>query len=110
MIEVTTTKFEIERFYKINFPLLNKKITSGMRWTGMLKNLRFEGFYETNFPLLSKTNCLAIISGRSTKITNDNKWNEMDGNAIKKSLHLALADKVLSSMEERKLQRSHKNV
>ena len=34
-------------------------------------------------------------------ITNDNKWNEMDGNAIA-DLHLALADVMLSSVEEKK--------
>ena len=35
------------------------------------------------------------------EITDDDKWNEIDGNAIA-DLHLALADGVLSSVEEKK--------
>ena len=47
--------------------------------------------------ILRKNNCLAIIRERLIEITEDDKWNEMDGNAIA-DLHLALADGVLSSV------------
>ncbi|KAH9784261.1 hypothetical protein KPL71_009581 [Citrus sinensis] len=45
--------------------------------------------------VLRKNNCLAAIGERPMEITDD-KWNEIDGNAIS-DLHLALADGVLSS-------------
>jgi hypothetical protein len=51
--------------------------------------------------ILRKDNCLAAISERPANFTNDNKWNKMDENAIV-NLHLALADGVLSSIEEKK--------
>ncbi|TYK21892.1 polyprotein [Cucumis melo var. makuwa] len=38
---------------------------------------------------------------RQVEITYDNKWNEMDGNAMA-NIHLALADNVLSSIKEKK--------
>ncbi|GKD70218.1 gag-pol polyprotein, partial [Tanacetum coccineum] len=41
------------------------------------------------------------IGERPTEVTDDSKWDEMDGNAIA-NLHLALADGVLSSIEEKK--------
>ena len=46
--------------------------------------------------ILRKNNCLEAIKERSTEIIDD-KWNEMDNNAIA-YLHLALADGVLSSV------------
>ncbi|KAH9725713.1 hypothetical protein KPL70_007982 [Citrus sinensis] len=49
--------------------------------------------------VLRKNNCLAAIGERPMEITDD-KWNEVDGNAIS-DLHLALADGVLSSMAEK---------
>ena len=48
--------------------------------------------------ILSKNNCLATIKERLMVIIDDAKWNKMDDNAIT-YLHLALADKVLSSVE-----------
>ncbi|KAL4283007.1 hypothetical protein GQ457_16G004330 [Hibiscus cannabinus] len=51
--------------------------------------------------ILRKDGCLAAISERPTDFTDNNKWNEMDENAIA-DLHLALADEVLSSIEEKK--------
>ena len=50
--------------------------------------------------ILKKSNCLAVIRERPMEITDD-KWNEIDGNAIS-DLHLALADAVLSSVAEKK--------
>ena len=41
------------------------------------------------------------ISEWSAEFIDNNKWNKMDGNAIA-NLHLALADGVLSSIEEKK--------
>ncbi|GKA08884.1 hypothetical protein Tco_0688215 [Tanacetum coccineum] len=41
------------------------------------------------------------IGERPAEVTDDNKWDEMDGNAVV-NLHLALADGVLSSIEEKK--------
>ena len=38
---------------------------------------------------------------RPTEITDNAKWNEMDGNAIA-NIHLALADEVLLSVAEKK--------
>ncbi|GKC88599.1 gag-pol polyprotein [Tanacetum coccineum] len=51
--------------------------------------------------ILRKDKCLAAIGERPAEVTDDSKWDEMDGNAIT-NLHLALADGVLSSMEEKK--------
>ena len=51
--------------------------------------------------VLRKDNCLVAIGERPDEITNDDKWNEMDGNAIA-NLHLALVDGVLSSVAEKK--------
>lgn len=45
-------------------------------------------------------NCLAAISERSAEMKDD-KWNEIDENAIA-NLHLALADRILSAIEEKK--------
>ena len=45
-------------------------------------------------------NCCQAISERPTEITDD-KWNEMDSNTIT-DLHLALADKVLSSVAKKR--------
>ncbi|KAH9800564.1 hypothetical protein KPL71_000708 [Citrus sinensis] len=49
--------------------------------------------------VLRKNNCLVAIGERPMEITDD-KWNEIDGNAIS-DLHLALADGVLSSVAEK---------
>ncbi|KAH9745518.1 hypothetical protein KPL70_004102 [Citrus sinensis] len=49
--------------------------------------------------VLRKNNCLAAIGERLMEITDD-KWNEIDGNAIS-DLHLTLADGVLSSVAEK---------
>ncbi|KAH9673800.1 hypothetical protein KPL70_018239 [Citrus sinensis] len=49
--------------------------------------------------VLRKNNCLAAIGERPIEITDD-KWNEVDGNAIS-DLHLTLADGVLSSVAEK---------
>ncbi|KAH9802840.1 retrovirus-related pol polyprotein from transposon TNT 1-94-like protein [Citrus sinensis] len=49
--------------------------------------------------VLRKNNCLAAIGERPMEITDD-KWNEIDGNAIS-DLHLALADGVLSSVAKK---------
>ncbi|KAK9042016.1 hypothetical protein V6N11_017099 [Hibiscus sabdariffa] len=73
------TKFEIERFNGRNFSLWKLKIKA----------------------ILRKDACLAAISERPADFTDNNKWNEMDENAIA-DLHLALADEVLSSIEEKK--------
>ncbi|GJY85743.1 gag-pol polyprotein [Tanacetum coccineum] len=51
--------------------------------------------------ILRKDKCLAVIGERPAEVTDDSKWDEMDGNAIAK-LHLALADGVLSSIKEKK--------
>jgi hypothetical protein len=65
-------KYEIERFNGSNFSL----------WKIRIKTI------------LRKDNCLAAIGDRPAKITNNAKWNEMDGNAIA-NIHLALADEVI---------------
>ncbi|KAE8678427.1 Detected protein of confused Function [Hibiscus syriacus] len=52
--------------------------------------------------ILRKDGCLAAISERPVDFTDDNKWIEMDGNAMV-NFHLALADEVLSSIEEKKI-------
>ena len=49
--------------------------------------------------VLRKNNCLAAIEERPMEITDD-KWNEIDGNAIS-DLHWAFADGVLSSVTEK---------
>ncbi|KAE8700216.1 RNA-binding family protein isoform 2 [Hibiscus syriacus] len=51
--------------------------------------------------IMRKDGCLAAISERPVDFTDDNKWIEMDGNAMI-NFHLALADEVLSSIEEKK--------
>ena len=71
-------KFEIEKFKGNNFSLWKFKIRA----------------------ILRKDNCLDAIEGRPTDIT-DEKWKEMDANAIA-NLHLAMADSVLSSVVEKK--------
>ncbi|KAH9751081.1 hypothetical protein KPL71_014143 [Citrus sinensis] len=53
--------------------------------------------------VLRKNNCLAAIGERPMEI-NDDKWNEIDGNAIS-DLHLALADEVLSSVAEKNIEK-----
>ena len=50
---------------------------------------------------MRKDNCLEAMDKRQVEITYDNKWNEMDENAMA-NIHLALADNVLSSIEEKK--------
>ena len=73
------TKFDINKFNRTNFSLWKMKIKA----------------------ILRKDNCLATIGDRPVEITDDNKWKEIDGNAIT-DLHLALADGVLSSVAEKK--------
>ncbi|KAE8706560.1 hypothetical protein F3Y22_tig00110392pilonHSYRG00195 [Hibiscus syriacus] len=51
--------------------------------------------------ILRKDGCLAAINERPVDFADDIKWNEMDGNAMA-NLNLALADEVLSSIEEKK--------
>ncbi|GJR91241.1 retrovirus-related pol polyprotein from transposon TNT 1-94 [Tanacetum coccineum] len=72
-------KFEIEKFNGNNFSLWKLKMKA----------------------ILRKDKCLAAISERPAEVTDDSKWDEMDENAIA-NLHLALADGVLSSIEEKK--------
>ena len=72
-------KYEIKRFNGSNFSLWKMRIKT----------------------ILRKDNCLAAIRYRPAQITDNAKWNEMDGNAIA-NIHLALADKVLSSVVEKK--------
>jgi Glu-tRNA(Gln) amidotransferase subunit E-like FAD-binding protein len=45
---------------------------------------------------------LATIGDGPVEITDNAKWNEMDGNAIT-NIHVALADEVLSSVAEKKI-------
>ncbi|KAK0599716.1 hypothetical protein LWI29_007942 [Acer saccharum] len=73
------TKFKIEKFNGSNFSLWKIKIRA----------------------ILLKDNCLLAIGDRPAEITDDNKWKEMDGNAVA-NLHLTLADGVLSSIAEKK--------
>nr|GEU62256.1 Gag-Pol polyprotein [Tanacetum cinerariifolium] len=73
-----TTKYEIEKFNGNNFSL----------WILKMK------------AIFRKDKCLAAIGERPVEVTNDSKWDEMDGNAIE-NMHLALADGVLSSIEEK---------
>jgi hypothetical protein len=72
-------KYEIERFNGSNFSLWKMRIKT----------------------ILRKDNCLAAIGDRPAEITDNAKWNEMDGNVIA-NIHLALADEVLSSVAEKK--------
>ena len=74
------TKYEIERFNGSNFSQWKMRINA----------------------ILRKDNCLAIIGDGPAKITDNAKWNEMDGNAIT-NIHIALADEVLSSVAEKKI-------
>ncbi|KAA0061179.1 Gag-Pol [Cucumis melo var. makuwa] len=75
----------------------------------MAVHFEIEKFNETNFSLwklkmkvvLRKDNCLEVVDKRPAEIIDDSKWNEMDGNATA-NIHLALADNVLSSIEEKK--------
>ena len=74
----------------------------------MAKKYEIEKFNGNNFSLwkmemkdvLRKNNCLAPIEKRLMEITDD-KWNEIEGNAIADQ-HLALADGVLSSVAKEK--------
>ncbi|GJU92725.1 retrovirus-related pol polyprotein from transposon TNT 1-94 [Tanacetum coccineum] len=79
VIVAMATKFEIEKFNGNNFSLWKLKMKA----------------------ILRKDKCLAAIGERPAEVTDDSKWDEMDGNAIA-NLHLALADGVLSSIEEKK--------
>ena len=76
-INKMAAKYEIEKFNGNNFSLWKMKMKAVLR----------------------KNNCLAAIGERPMEITDD-KWNEVDGNAIS-DLHLALADRVLSSVAEK---------
>ncbi|KAH9751764.1 hypothetical protein KPL71_014430 [Citrus sinensis] len=76
-IDKMAAKYEIEKFNGNNFSLWKMKMKAVLR----------------------KNNCLAAIGERPMEITDD-KWNEVDGNAIS-DLHLALADGVLSSVAEK---------
>ncbi|KAH9704396.1 hypothetical protein KPL70_011449 [Citrus sinensis] len=67
-INKMAAKYEIEKFNGNNFSLWKMKMKAVLR----------------------KNNCLAAIGERPMEITDD-KWNEVDGNAIS-DLHLALAD------------------
>lgn len=78
-LSTMAAKFDIEKFNGNNFSLWKMKIKAVLR----------------------NDNCLAAIDGRPTDITDDKKWEEIDGNAIA-NLHLALADGVLSSISEKK--------
>ncbi|GJR30650.1 gag-pol polyprotein [Tanacetum coccineum] len=79
MIAAMAAKFKIEKFNGNNFSLWKLKMKA----------------------ILRKDKCLADIGERPAEVTDDSKWDEMDGNAIV-NLHLALADGVLSSIEEKK--------
>ncbi|GJT95916.1 hypothetical protein Tco_1091434 [Tanacetum coccineum] len=72
-------KFEIEKFNGNNFSL----------WKIKMKTI------------LTKDTCLAAIGERPAEVTDNSKWAKMDRNTIA-NLHLALADGVLSSIEEKK--------
>ena len=74
-----TAKFEIEKLNRSNFSMWKIKM-----WA-----------------ILRKNNCFAAIRERPIEITDDDKWNEMDSNVIA-DLHLALADVMLSNVEEKK--------
>ncbi|GJR84108.1 gag-pol polyprotein [Tanacetum coccineum] len=51
--------------------------------------------------ILTKVKCLAAIGERPAEVTDNSKWDEMNGNAME-NLHLTLADGVLSNIEEKK--------
>ena len=70
-------KYEIEKFNENNFSLWKMKMNA----------------------ILRKNNYLTAIEERLTKITDDDKWNEIDNNAIV-DLHLPLSDRVLFNMVE----------
>ncbi|GJV70031.1 gag-pol polyprotein [Tanacetum coccineum] len=72
-------KFEIEKFNGNNFSLWKLKMKA----------------------ILRKDKCLAAIGERPAEVTDDSKRDEMDGNAVA-NLHFALADGVLSSIEEKR--------
>nr|GEU49279.1 Gag-Pol polyprotein [Tanacetum cinerariifolium] len=72
-------KYEIKKFNGNNFSLWKLKMKA----------------------ILRNDKCWAAICERPTEVTDDSKWDEMDGNAIANH-HLALADGVLSSIEEKK--------
>ncbi|KAE8670621.1 Detected protein of unknown function [Hibiscus syriacus] len=72
------TKFDIEKFNGRNFSLWKLKMKAILRING----------------------CLAAISEMQVDFTDDNKWIEMDGNAMA-NFHLALAYEVLASIEEK---------
>lgn len=72
-------KFEIEKFNGNNFSLWKLKMKA----------------------ILRKDNCLSAINERSEDFKDDAKWKEMDENAMA-NFYLALADGVLSSIEEKK--------
>ena len=82
----------------------------------MAAKYKIEKFNGNNFSLwkmkmkvvLRKNNCLATIGERSMEMTDDVKWNEMDGNAIA-DLHMVLANKVLSSVAEKKTAKEIRN-
>ena len=76
-INKMATKYGIEKFNGNNFSLWKMKMKVVLR----------------------KNNCLAAIGERPMEITDD-KWNEIDGNAIS-DLYLALANRVLSSGAEK---------
>ena len=69
----------------------------------MVAKYKIEKYDENNFSLwkikmivvFRKNNYLATIGEMSTEITEDDKWNKMDGNVIA-NLHLALGERVLS--------------
>ncbi|GJX14349.1 hypothetical protein Tco_0206107 [Tanacetum coccineum] len=51
--------------------------------------------------ILRKDKCLETIGERSAEVTDDSKWDEMEGNAIA-NLHLVFTNGVLSSIKEKK--------
>ena len=73
----------------------------------MAAKYKIEKFNGNNFSLrkmkmktvLRKNNCLTAIGERPMEITDD-KWSEIDGNAIS-DIHLALADGVLSNVAKK---------
>nr|GEU66928.1 retrotransposon protein, putative, Ty1-copia subclass [Tanacetum cinerariifolium] len=79
VIEAMAAKYEIEKFNENNFLLWKLKMKA----------------------ILRKDKCLAANDERPAEVTDDSKWDEMDKNAIA-NIHLALADVVLSSIEEKK--------
>ncbi|PON73396.1 hypothetical protein PanWU01x14_059000 [Parasponia andersonii] len=58
-------------------------------------------FTYTIKAILRKDNFLAAIGERPAEITDDKTWDEMDSNTVA-NLYLALADRILSSIEEKK--------